>query len=350
MDDPRLCCVAPPGAECVYFTPPHPLFTCRKTFLQNTTIKSFMWVLGIAALVGNAVVITNRVRSKHATTIGAVQTTLITNLAVSDFLMGVYMILLAVMDLLIGESYFWDGKAEEWRSSVTCQVAGFISVVSSETSVFLVTLISLQRFSHIMFPFTERRLGKVSSKVACCVIWFVSLFLAGFGIILNHYNPDAYSLSDVCVGLPLIRTHTQLVSQEDEASLSLYQTGTTTTVASSTSSTWLYSICLFLGVNLLCFLVIFCCYVAIFIKARISHGKAGFKIGLSREAKMALKMSLIVGTDFFCWMPIIILGILVQAGGVDVTSDIYAWLVVFVLPINSAINPFLYTIIEMLSK
>ena len=65
---------------------------------------------------------------------------------------------------------------------------------------------------------------------------------------------------------------------------------------------------------------------------------------------MAVKMSMIVGTDFFCWMPIIILGILVQAGTITLTSDVYAWLVVFVLPINSSINPYLYTIVDAVTS
>lgn len=30
-------------------------------------------------------------------------------------------------------------------------------------------------------------------------------------------------------------------------------------------------------------------------------------------------------------------------GGVDISSDVYAWVIVLVLPINSALNPFIYT-------
>ena len=31
-------------------------------------------------------------------------------------------------------------------------------------------------------------------------------------------------------------------------------------------------------------------------------------------------------------------------GGATITSEVYAWVVVFLLPLNSAINPLLYTI------
>jgi hypothetical protein len=34
--------------------------------------------------------------------------------------------------------------------------------------------------------------------------------------------------------------------------------------------------------------------------------------------------------------------------GIDVQPDVYAWMIVVVLPINSAINPILYTLIAVL--
>ena len=33
--------------------------------------------------------------------------------------------------------------------------------------------------------------------------------------------------------------------------------------------------------------------------------------------------------------------------GVEISNDVYAWIIVFVLPINSAINPFLYTLLAI---
>ena len=95
----------------------------------------------------------------------------------------------------------------------------------------------------------------------------------------------------------------------------------------------------FLGVNLICFSITLLAYIGIFIWVRVTRNKAGRHSSAGSELGMASKMSLIVGTDFCCWMPIIILGILVQADIITLSPDIYAWLVVFVLPINSSINP-----------
>ncbi|XP_041480854.1 G-protein coupled receptor GRL101-like [Lytechinus variegatus] len=348
--DQRLCCLLPTYVLCVVQKPAHPLFTCRKTFLQNTTIKIFIWILGLSALFGNIFVITLRIRSRSVTTVGKIQSMFITNLAVSDFFMGIYMVLIAVMDIYIGESYFWEGRADEWRSSVTCQIAGFLSVLSSEASVFLLTLITADRFISIVFPFSQHRLSTTSARVALIVIWIVAISLSLIGVLLNNVIPDAYGLSDVCVGLPFIRKSTDISTVIDQRSSAQYNTVIYNVASGSTVSTWQFSIFLFLGVNLFSFISILFSYIIIFIKIRLDQAEVGRRAEASNEIKMALMMFLIVGTDFCCWMPIIILGILVQTVGVDVTPDIYAWLVVFVLPINSSLNPYLYTIIHKSSK
>ncbi|XP_033753251.1 relaxin receptor 1-like [Pecten maximus] len=57
---------------------------------------------------------------------------------------------------------------------------------------------------------------------------------------------------------------------------------------------------------------------------------------------VAITLFFVVMTDFCCWCPIGIMGV-VSRYGVKIPDDVYAWVMVFVLPINAAINPFLYT-------
>ncbi|XP_030841893.1 G-protein coupled receptor GRL101-like [Strongylocentrotus purpuratus] len=314
------------------------------------TIKVFIWILSISALLGNGFVIFTRLRDKPTTATGTVQSTLISNLAVSDFLMGIYMLIIAVMDLYIGEAYFWDGIGNEWRTSNACQIAGFVSFLSTEASVFLLTLISVDRFIVIQFPFSQNRLGVKSSRVFAVIAWLLAFILSVGSLLLNQLESDAHGLSDVCVGLPLIRKFSSVYSEVDSYTLTRYGVTTFNFLASGTSPTWQFSIAIYLGVNLVSFLVIICCYVAIFFSVRFSRKAAGKSAKSATEIKMALKMFFIVGTDFFCWMPIIIMGIFIQAGVITLSSNIYAWLVVFVLPINSSINPFLYTLIDKVTK
>ena len=106
----------------------------------------------------------------------------------------------------------------------------------------------------------------------------------------------------------------------------------------------IFSIVLFTCVNLACFVIVGYCYLAIFIYVKRTAKESGRSPNSSEEIRMAVKMSLIVLTDFCCWVPIAVLSILVQAGLVEVDPVAYAWIATFVLPINSSINPFLYTL------
>ncbi|GLH05822.1 Toll-like receptor 7 [Gryllus bimaculatus] len=62
----------------------------------------------------------------------------------------------------------------------------------------------------------------------------------------------------------------------------------------------------------------------------------------SRELEIALRVLLLVLTDAACWVPVAALKLLALARG-HVPADVYAWVVVLVLPVNSALNPLLYT-------
>lgn len=56
-------------------------------------------------------------------------------------------------------------------------------------------------------------------------------------------------------------------------------------------------------------------------------------------------MSFLPMSDFCCWMPVIIIGILSLSGSFhDPEKKAYVWMAVFVLPFNSSVNPILYTL------
>ena len=106
---------------------------------------------------------------------------------------------------------------------------------------------------------------------------------------------------------------------------------------------------IFLGLNLVCYLIILICYVEIILFAYKSSKRVGINKEMKQQIKMTAKVATIVLTDFFCWFPIILLGILVQTKVLTLPPSVFAWCVTFVLPINSAINPYLYTIAQLIS-
>ena len=61
----------------------------------------------------------------------------------------------------------------------------------------------------------------------------------------------------------------------------------------------------------------------------------------NRNRKMQRKISIIIATDFLCWIPFITVCFLHTLGIIDATPW-YALFSIIILPINSVINPLLY--------
>ncbi|XP_072023535.1 uncharacterized protein [Amphiura filiformis] len=139
VDQPEICkCFVPTSVNCSSTKKQSQYLTCSR-LLSTETLMIFMWILGSCALFGNILVLYWR---NHFHKEGnKVQNILLGNLAVSDFLMGVYMIIIASADVHFGQ--YFPMSAELWRISHVCKLAGALSIVSSEASVLFITLISI---------------------------------------------------------------------------------------------------------------------------------------------------------------------------------------------------------------
>ena len=311
--------------------------------MQNAVLRVSMWVLGISALIGNAYVIVVRTKEKTSSPTQAKQAFLVGNLAVSDCLMGVYMVTLASVDLYYGDQYFI--YSDVWRTSKLCKLESFLSLLSSEASVFFITLITLDRFLSIMFPFSQSiQFRDVSIKVAAGIIWVVAFLLGLIPTLEAGPNSDFYDLSDVCIGLPLITRPTSYSIESSDALGLNTDRSFDLPVPEEFKPAWYFSIAIFLGLNLVCFLFISVCYVVMFVHVKLISQKVKRTSNREDDLKIAIRMAAIVGTDFICWMPVIIMGILSQTGAAVIPLQMYTWSVVFILPINSSLNPYLYTI------
>ena len=350
-----------------------PVYLTCKRMLDKLLLRISMWALGMSAVIFNLLVFCFRCVEKNG---GNVQKFLISNLSLSDLLMGVSMVLLAGADAHFG--VYFPSYASSWRSGSLCKLAGILSILSSEASVFFITLISFDRFLAVKYTFSSRRLGSTSIKVCVVILWFVSGILSVIPTLLSSVYPNVYEVSEVCVGIPLVKRPLQtLFNSSVEVDntdfefdyqyasyygiedylldVSLTKTQKTNIVSflrsdiSGYQIATYFSIVTFIIVNLICFLSVAYCYLSIFTIARSSAKAASRNQGIQNELKMAMKMSAVVLTDFFCWVPLISLCILVQFGVIVVSAELYAWTVAFILPINSSINPFLYTLASIIS-
>lgn len=261
-----------------------------------------------AAVAGNVAVLT--VLLAHRTEL-SVPRFLMCNLAFADLCTGLYLLMLAVIDLSSYGEFF--NYAYNWQYGVGCKIAGFFSVFSGQLSVYTLTIVTLERWFAITYAiYLERRISLPAAGKIMAGGWLFSILMAG----LPLAGVSDYSSTSIC--LPV-----ESIGVED----AVYQGS------------------LFLT-NAIAWLTIVVCYVQIY----RSLGGGGEKYGgrgaaAAAEKRMANKMALLVGTNLLCWAPVAFFGVTALSGNPLVDVSHGKVLLVFFYPLNACANPFLYAIL-----
>ena len=303
----RFCCLS----NATICSPEPDEFSSCDDLLANKTLQISIWILGAMALLGNVFVIFWRCVKEKSTHHSSL---LIINLSISDFLMGVYLVIIATIDQLYRGVYIM--YEEEWRTSIFCRLAGMIAMLSSEMSVFTMVVMTLDRVKAIIFPFKfpNVNLTSKSSLIICSCGWATCLVLSIAPMFDGQYFNSFYGQTGVC--LPF-------------------------TLRNIKNPGWEYAMFIFNILNGIAFIIIGGGYLLIYCSIRSSREASGRSFSDS-DVRLLRNISLIIISDCLCWMPIIILSFM-ALNGVFIPAVVSAWVAVFILPLNSALNPFLYT-------
>ncbi|XP_071957217.1 uncharacterized protein [Antedon mediterranea] len=278
---------------------PDPFWPCEQ-LLGSLLLRIGVWIVFITAIIGNATVIFVICVSR---TKMDVPRFLVLNLACADFAMGVYIGILAIVDVMTMHEFREHGL--HWQRSNGCNGAGFMAVFSSELSIYTLTVITLERFYAIRHAVNlNKRLKLRTAAVVMVFGWIFAMVSASLPLIgINNYH--RYS---VC--LPF--------ETRDITALTYIAT--------------------LMILNGFAFLVILLCYLSIYLAIRGSHAWN------CNDSRVAQRMSILIFTDFICWAPIAFFSLTSAFGLHIIKIQSAKFLTVFILPINSFFNPFLYTI------
>ena len=299
------------------------VFTCGEVFIDYTKVsctpepdafnpcedvmgykwlRIFVWLVVMAALLGNIAVLFVLISSRSKMTVTKF---LMCNLAFADFLMGLYLLLLASIDAHSLGEYF--NYAILWQNEGGCQAAGFLSIFSSELSIFTLTVITLERWYAISHAIhLTKRLKLRQAMFIMAFGWSYAAFMAHLPLV----GVSDYGTVSVCLPMKV----------ETGADLAF--------------------ILSLLVINGCAFLVICVCYLNMYFRVRGSESTAN-----SSDATIAKRMAMLVFTNFICYAPIAFFGLTASAGLplIDITNS--KILLVFFYPLNSCANPYLYVII-----
>jgi leucine-rich repeat-containing G protein-coupled receptor 8 len=85
-----------------------------------------------------------------------------------------------------------------------------------------------------------------------------------------------------------------------------------------------------------CLHALVCVNPDLFAGSNVSHRR-------QQELSIARRLFLIVLSNFYCWCPMGVMGVL-AARGVPIPGEVNVAAAIFIMPLNSALNPFLYTL------
>ena len=328
-------------------------------------------------------------------------------IGLGDFLIGCYLIVLFIYDSLVyGNSYC--ENQPEWLTGTPCMILGVISTVGSQLSLFSMTTLSCIIMYGVVFkkmsiPSEVTRRSVLKATLLALTLLMVSLAISvtpllpffedyfvqgiyyqtdkkqllGFPDKVYHYKIlglDEYfyhqiyswskireKMSEVYGDLPSYLVHfygndgvclfKYFVRRDNEYTQENILDKDKTPdaddildVGDEIIKTRNVTVWTMLVVNLICFVVVTVCYIAITCKTRKSTQESGQLDNpdrLRENKAMQNRIILIIVTDFLCWVPFIMISGMHNLKYID-ASTWYTPFAMTVLPINSVINPLLY--------
>ena len=309
VDDQHLCCYVPQYGSCV--APTQAWLSCEQ-LLPNTFIRSISWFFGLASTIINALSIYLQTNSyKLRNNIIAL---LIANLHFSELCMGVYLLMISIIDYLSYGSYYLYHYL--WSGSIFCKVLSVVHMYSMQNSATLVMFLALLRFFVVVVSPMQKTI--LSRKTMLLSIFIITAY--NIAICVTHvrieYSAFSYTRSRLCVLL---------------------------SIGSEDNGTWGYFTTFYVTSSMIFLLISGIAYVLIFRAVYKTQCRSG------RKKKRLPWFSLLVLSNIFCYLPLLCVTML-DILGVRVHENVSSWLVVISIPLNSIINPFIYTFSILFKK
>ncbi|CAL8314045.1 unnamed protein product [Lota lota] len=264
-------------------------------------LRVSVWFVSLLAVLGNAVVLLVLLTSHYKLSVSRF---LMCHLAFADLCMGIYLLLIASVDLHTRSEYF--NHAIDWQTGAGCGLAGFFTVFASELSVYTLTVITLERWYAITFAMRlDRKLRLHHAATVMLGGWMCCLLLA----LLPLVGVSSYQKVSICLPMD---TH------------------------SAAAQAYIVSV---LVLNIAAFMVICGCYVKIYCAVHNPHYRSG-----SKDTNIAKRMAVLIFTDFLCMAPISFYAMSAVLDRPLITVSNSKILLVLFYPLNSCANPFLYAI------
>ncbi|XP_008582374.1 PREDICTED: follicle-stimulating hormone receptor isoform X3 [Galeopterus variegatus] len=264
-------------------------------------LRVLIWFISILAITGNIIVLVILISSQYKLTVPRF---LMCNLAFADLCIGIYLLLIASVDIHTKSQYH--NYAIDWQTGAGCDAAGFFTVFASELSVYTLTAITLERWHTITHAMQLDCKVQLRHAASVMVMGWIFAFIAA---LFPIFGVSSYMKVSICLPMDIDSPLSQLYVMS------------------------------LLVLNVLAFVVICGCYTHIYLTVRNPNIMSS-----SSDTKIAKRMAMLIFTDFLCMAPISFFAISASLKVPLITVSKAKILLVLFYPINSCANPFLYAI------
>ena len=348
--------------------------------IASPLLKACFWIMGVAAICGNLFVFFYTIRFLRKTKLNKQNLNhkiIILNIAMADFIMGIYLLIIAIYSAYFSGYY---GKVDyEWRSSLRCSIIGSLAVMSSQASCLLMVMLTAFRLRTICKPFSSlSSTYKYKIVVAFIFLWLISFTIAVLPLfpfasyyfvhsakIFNRFSQfDEWDRTKISKFVCRLSKLINISAQNNDSNFDLTQEflqnkfpeysldflfgyyGQTSVCMprfflARGENAWEYSFAV-ICINFVCFLIIAVSYIVIYILSTKKHHEKSNQQRLKENVTIQKRICRIIISDFLCWIPICITAF-VKFSGVYVDDVVYVVSAGLLLPINSVLNPFLYS-------
>ena len=363
---------------------------CSKEILEGILLKGVSWLIGLLAVVANLVIIGRSLWTlKQCKTAAAViNRGLIIMIALGDFLIGCYLLIIVIYDTIIFKNHYCKRQIS-WITSLECSLIGVVSTIGSQISLFSMTGLSIVRIHGIWNSMripgevTRAQIMKIATVLVSLVLTSAAVAIVPIMAQYEDFFVNGVKFDDrmkIFIGTPgksiiqqvieayygrtkdaTLKWDTLIEMVQAMFSHDLHYEDITEKVA-KVDFYGNDGVCLFkyfvqdddpqklfvwsiLSINFICFIFITISYLLIGILSRKSSKSLATSQNnqqiIQRNRRMNQRIAIIITTDFLCWVPFIVICTLHSLNIIDAT----AWYSIFsmiILPINSVINPLLY--------
>ncbi|MEL6740529.1 MAG: 7 transmembrane receptor [Planctomycetota bacterium] len=357
--------------ECVDddFSSPHEM-------IKNDFLRTFVWFSAVVTIVANMVVMLQhggklrRIRDKHS--IPYANTLLIMHLAASDLVMGLSLLVVSFKSSEYSGEYCYHDYV--WRSSVACTLVGVLTVVSSQTSMNILVLLTGLRFYMTRRPFKSNQISYRCCHLLALFSWLVALLFALMPLIKSDTFTKAYLVepSPFFMRQKVEKSHYHSYYRNTNAILNgtdisafpqrqvaierpfgYYSSSGVCFPDLYSKSSPEFELSFIITIyNLLALLFIAATYTYIC----VSYSKKPL-LGTEKQRRLVLKSTntlkrrviYIVVTDAMSWIPIIVMAMM-SYRRYHLPGIVHPLSAIVLLPINSALNPIIYSRFDKLVR